>query len=243
MSFVDDTHGWAVGIHNTLIATSDGGRTWRSEDPRIARDGNLYGVSFVDRKHGWIVGEKGLVEVTSDGGESWRTQAAGTSADFDAVTFADRLHGWILTQDSRVLRTTDGGASWAPAYAGSSKNNEEVAGLSVLDARHVWASGSEDQGESNYGTVSQTVDGGKSWKHYVATGFDDERFGPVSYTDPDHGWIASPLNGNLWYTDDGGKSWGSRPSPTAEEIHAMVFRDGSHGWAVGASDTILACTA
>lgn len=244
VSFVDAKHGWAVGIHNTLIVTADGGVRWHALNARVLHDGNLYGVSFVDARHGWIVGDKGLIEATADGGRSWRPQAAKTSVTLDKVTFSDRLHGWILTQDARVLRTVDGGASWSSTYTANAKNNEVVADIFALDPQHVWVAGSEDQGESNYGAASQTLDGGRSWKRYVAKNFDDERFGPIAFTDRMHGWVASPLNGNLWYTDDGGKSWGSRPSPTnAEMIQGMVFRDATHGWAVGASDTIMACSA
>ena len=59
VSFVDASHGWAVGIHNTLLVTSDGGVSWNPENPGIAHDGNLSAVQFLDARHGWIVGEQG----------------------------------------------------------------------------------------------------------------------------------------------------------------------------------------
>jgi photosystem II stability/assembly factor-like uncharacterized protein len=242
VSFVDNRHGWAVGADNTVIATTDGGATWRAENPHIARAGDVFGVSFIDTRHGWIVGENGLIEETADGGRTWTRLVSGTGDDLDQVIFSDASNGWISTASGRVLRTTDGGASWSVAYAPNAHDNEEVSGLAVLDRQDVWASGSQDQGESNYGAISRTDDGGMSWKHYVATNFDDERFGPVAFTDRLRGWVASPLDGSLWYTDNGGASWGSRASPTANEIHAMTFRGPTHGWAVASSDTILACT-
>ncbi len=242
VSFVDDRHGWAVGTNGTMIATSDGGLHWRAENPGFAHGSNLYGVAFTDPQRGVIVGEKGLAASTSDGGGHWQTLSTGVSDDLDQVTFTDAAHGWILTANGRVLRSLDGGRSWTVVLTSNANTNEEVAGLAALDAQHVWASGSQDQSESNYGVISRSVDGGKTWAHDVATNFDDERFGPVAFTDPNHGWVASPLDGNLWYTDDAGTSWGSRSSPTADEIHGMVFANASHGWAVASNDTILACT-
>ncbi len=243
VSFVDDRRGWAVGANGVVIATTDGGASWQMQSPALAHRLNLYGVAFINPQRGWIVGEKGLIATTSDGGRRWEALSSGVNDDLDQVTFADASHGWILTANGRVLRTVDGGRSWTVALTPNASDNGAVSGLAALDAAHVWASGSQDQGESNFGAIWRSVDGGKTWKHYVATNFDDERFGPIAFTDPMHGWVASPLNGNLWYTDNGGASWGSRSSPTAEEIHGMAFRNASHGWAVASSDTILGCTA
>ena len=245
VSFVDDKHGWAAGAHNLLLVTTDGGSSWRAESLGVTRDGNLYGVRFVDRRHGWIVGSQGLIRATSDGGRTWATQTAGTSSDLQEVTFTDPLHGWIVAGDSEVLRTVDGGQSWTPVYRASAQKNEIVAGVSCLDARRGWESGSQDDGQSNHGVVSRTVDDGRTWKHYDATNFDDVRFGAIAFVDALHGWVAG-YQAELWYTDNGGVSWGSRPGPStvsAARVNQMVFRDATHGWAVGASGTIMACTA
>ncbi|MDQ6744778.1 MAG: YCF48-related protein [Actinomycetota bacterium] len=243
VSFTDDSHGWAVGVHNLLLTTTDGGSSWRAENSGITRDGNLYGVRFVDRRHGWIVGSQGLIRATADGGRTWAPQTAGTSSDLQQVTFTDTLHGWIQAGDSEVLRTTDGGRSWTSVYRASSQKNEIVAGVFFLDARRGWESGSQDDGQSNHGVVSQTVDGGRTWKHYDAINFDDVRFGAIAFVDALHGWVAG-YQGELWYTDNGGVSWGSRPgSSDAHRSYQMVFRDATHGWAVGQLGSIGACTA
>ena len=76
------------------------------------------------------------------------------------MTFVDSLHGWIVAGNGEVLRTVDGGATWAPVYAANQKKNEIVAATFFLDAQRGWESGSQDDGESNHGVVSQTLDGG-----------------------------------------------------------------------------------
>jgi photosystem II stability/assembly factor-like uncharacterized protein len=244
VSFVDDVHGWAVGVHNSLLATADGGATWTDENPRIDHDGDIFSVRFVDQRHGWIVGERGLIRVTSDGGRTWTSQTAGTDEDLDQVSFTDLLHGWVVAGKGELLRTTDGGATWSPAYTASAKRSEAVAGASFLDSGRGWESGSEDSGdgEHHYGVVSQTVDGGATWRHRTVSRFDDERFTTVGFVEGSHGWVAG-YSGDLYYTADGGRTWAMRPSPDdGEKINQMVFPDAAHGWAVGDAGTILACT-
>jgi photosystem II stability/assembly factor-like uncharacterized protein len=244
VSFADDVHGWAVGVHNTLVATADGGSTWTSENPEIDRDGNISSVWFVDQHHGWLVGEQGVVRVTSDGGRTWTPQNAGTDQDLDQVSFPDPLHGWVIAGGGQLLRTVDGGATWAPGYTANAKRNEAVSGAAFLDSQHGWESGSADSGdgEHHYGVVSQTSDGGMTWAHRVSTQFDDERFTAIAFVDGQHGWLAG-YSGSLYYTDNGGLSWASRPDPAdGEKINQMVFRDAAHGWAVGNAATLLACT-
>ena len=241
VAFADDRHGWAVGVHNLLLATANGGASWTPQRPRAARDGNLYGVSFVDARHGWVVGSGGLVRVTSDGGRTWTAQRAGTRADLLHVQFTDRLHGWIVGAGA-ILRTSDGGATWTQAYSGDAKKSEVVANEFLLDARRGWESGSRDDGFSNHGLVSETNDGGRTWKRHVAKNFDDVRFDALAFTDSRHGWVGG-YQGELWYTDNGGASWGSRRTPAlGHRIYRMAFLGPAHGWAVGQAGTILACT-
>jgi len=241
VSFVDATHGWAVGVHNTVLATSDGGVSWTPEHPGINHDCNLAAVQFLDARHGWMVGEQGLIRVTSDGGLTWTPQAAGTKQDLSHVTFVDPQHGWVVAGNDEILRTVDGGATWTPVFAGNPKKTEIVAAAVFLDPSRGWESGSQDDGQSNHGVVSQTLDGGRTWAHRAATNFDDVRFGAIAFVDGMHGWVAG-YQGELWYTDNAGVSWGSRPGPAVgERMYSLAFRDSTHGWAVGQSGTILAC--
>src|SRR5690349_20788422 len=66
--FVDARTGWAVGRDATILATRDGGETWRALD---RGDRNLYGVAFADLNIGWVVGDGGTIRATRDGGATW----------------------------------------------------------------------------------------------------------------------------------------------------------------------------
>ena len=73
ITFVDADYGWAVG-GRTIIATTDGGRSWvRQTTPRLGDDlsTGCSSVAFSDREHGWVMlGPIGLL-VTENGGRSW----------------------------------------------------------------------------------------------------------------------------------------------------------------------------
>jgi len=70
--FVDDTYGWAVGHDATILATTDGGQSWKLQQFRPELDKPLFDVFFKDRLNGFAVGAYGLFYTTQDGGESWR---------------------------------------------------------------------------------------------------------------------------------------------------------------------------
>ena len=242
VSFPDDRHGWAVGIHNLVLTTSDGGAHWTVQRPHIAHDGNLYGVWFVSDRDGWIVGSGGVIERTTDGGRSWSAQQSGTRQDLQSVQFTDARNGWIQS-DGEILRTTDGGAAWSRSLTATSHNDQILAGLARLSPTVGWVAGSQDDGDANHGVIAHTTNGGRSWMTHDITDFDDVRFGAIAFTDARHGWVGG-YQGELFYTDNGGISWAEHdPSTIGNRLYAIVMRNATHGWAVGQSGTIIACTA
>lgn len=243
VSFVDDRRGWAVGVDGLVLSTVDGGAHWARDDPQVPGGVNLSGVAFTDARHGLIVGERGVMRVSTDGGRTWSPHSAGTTEDLSRIGFVGARTGWVVAGDGAVLTTPDGGAIWRRSYSADPAKQEVVASATFLDALHGWEAGSEDDGSANHGVVAQTTDGGRTWHRHVATNHDDIRFVPVAFTDLRHGWVGT-YQGDLLYSDNAGLSFGIRPDPASgEQVYAMTFRDATHGWAVGASATIMACTA
>ena len=98
--FSDSMHGWAVGNYfsaldwtyfpKAIIATSDGGKTWRTQETSITGIQNqmnttLRCVRFADAQHGWAVGVywhdmayQALILATNDGGAHWAQQGPET---------------------------------------------------------------------------------------------------------------------------------------------------------------------
>jgi photosystem II stability/assembly factor-like uncharacterized protein len=71
-------HTSAVTVFSTLLASDDGGRTWREAHERI-RSAALDRIQFLDRETGWVAGEKlsplpqdPFLLLTADGGQTWR---------------------------------------------------------------------------------------------------------------------------------------------------------------------------
>lgn len=71
VSFVDAQHGWAVGHDSTILATTDGGRSWKLQNFQPEKETAFLDVLFVDLQRGYAVGAFGLFYATTDGGAHW----------------------------------------------------------------------------------------------------------------------------------------------------------------------------
>ncbi len=110
--FEDAKHGFVIGAFNLILATSDGGKTWkpwldRVENPRGL---HLYSIRPVGDTL-YIVGEQGLV-----------LKLDRTAQRFKAIPlpYQGTLFGLVATKQSLIVfglrgnayRSTDGGANW-----------------------------------------------------------------------------------------------------------------------------------
>ncbi len=68
VDFVDRSHGWQVGMFGHIIATDDGGRTWRVM-PDASPDCWLTSIDMIDEKTGYVAGGCGAILRTDTGGE------------------------------------------------------------------------------------------------------------------------------------------------------------------------------
>lgn len=117
VNFVDERHGWAVGHDATILATTDGGRTWVVQQYRPDLEKPLLDVLFLDLKRGYAVGAFGLFLQTVDGGATW-TRAPPPVTDGDELSLYSltRLaNGDLLITGElgRLLLSTDEGRSWS----------------------------------------------------------------------------------------------------------------------------------
>ena len=147
VSYADADHGWAVGGAGTIIATTDGGATWKGQVSHTRAE--LKDVTFTDAAHGWAVGYSGTILATKDGGLSWRAQDSGTAGLLLTGAFADSLHGWVADPEGDVFATDDGGQNWTKRASGA----QLVNALAFTDASHGWAVGP-------FGVILATSDGG-----------------------------------------------------------------------------------
>ena len=239
-SFADRSHGFAVGNVGTILATRNGGATWRRQVSGTTA--NLNAVATAGAKDAWAVG-RGVILATTDGGASWVVQDSALGTDLMGVSFADSLHGWAVGGvggarhgwadggGGSILATTDGGATWTAQY---SLPSGKLYAVASTDDQHAWAVGF-DGANGGVGAILATTDGGATW-----TAQDSKAITPlygVSFANDSDGWVVG-MDGEILATQDGGAHWVKQPTSVANPLYGVSFRDKSHGLAVGATDTV-----
>ncbi|MHB1890718.1 MAG: WD40/YVTN/BNR-like repeat-containing protein [Acidimicrobiales bacterium] len=173
VQFVDAQQGFAAGA-GRLLATSNGGASWRIE----LSGSFLFGeVDFVSATHGWAVAGDSLLG-TADGGSCWVLLGEPAVGHLRSVHFGSTSMGWGVAGGTAyaqgpvnapyegrgsptipvtplrggvLVATTDGGRSWHAA-AGAPANAESAC---FVNARDGWLGAG--------GAVYRSVDGGASW--------------------------------------------------------------------------------
>jgi hypothetical protein len=126
-------HSSAVTLFSILLASEDGGRTWR-EPPERVRFAGLDKLQFLDAETGWAAGEKlsplpqdPFLLLTTDGGKSWRPRTVfSESADnklgaIQQFAFAARDSGSLIVDRGsgadgdryELYESPDAGESWS----------------------------------------------------------------------------------------------------------------------------------
>nr|VFJ48769.1 MAG: Uncharacterized protein BECKDK2373B_GA0170837_102122 [Candidatus Kentron sp. DK] len=147
VSFSDARHGWAVGHDAIILATADGGRTWRKVHEAADEERPLLDIHFQDRHTGIAIGAYGYLLRTGDGGASWQPGVVDPEHDFHLNAIAavpgDLARGaegaasrlYIAAESGVVYRSDDGGSHWRilnPPYDGSFFGVYPLAGDRVL---------------------------------------------------------------------------------------------------------------
>lgn len=120
-----------------------------------------------------------------------------------------------------VLAASIASAQWKKIDVGTTAS---FRGLSVVDAKVVWASGTE-------GTVIRTIDGGKTWSVIAVPGAEKLDFRGVKAFDDKTAVIISSGPGEkgqakIFRTVDGGKNW----KQVFEEQRTGIFFDAVQFW-------------
>jgi len=114
--------------------------------------------------------------------------------------------------------------AWEPLKAATTAS---FRGLSVVDDRVAWASGTR-------GTVIRTIDGGDSWVVDSIPGAGTLDLRGIHARSGTVAHVAATA-GRIWRTTDGGRRWSLRyqAADTSVFLDAIVFRDDRNGIALG----------
>jgi photosystem II stability/assembly factor-like uncharacterized protein len=177
-------------------------------------------VWFVDPMTGWAVNSDGNIIKTTDGGASWpvELQRSFPGVYLRCIGFANSSVGWVgtLTRRQQLLHTTDGGANWSKVTNLPADAPVNVCGLSVVNERVVYGSGTNDP--INLPRVIKTIDGGQNWAVIDMTPH-ASLLVDIFFTDESHGWVV------------GGKA--NEPNPTQRaKVKPVVLEttDGGASW-------------
>lgn len=221
IAFVDTQHGWAGG-RGGILATTDGGKTWRTQ---LSGHVNITTLDFIDANTGWaagidIVPGTGILLSTTDGGKHW-ARLSEPSRPLRSVSFANASIGFgpaggtplsqtTVTEatqpydSARLAATRDGGRTWSLL-----DEPLGVASACASSASSAWA-GYE-------ATVLHSDDAGDSWVRALSAEIDTrlEWYASVRCTRSGASWV---LFGNnrverggrpyiVFHSGDGGTTW------------------------------------
>jgi photosystem II stability/assembly factor-like uncharacterized protein len=148
VSFPDPEHGFIAGEFGTLLATTDGGKTWAKKE--LNTEKTLFGVSFASALRGWAVGIDGLVLRTQDGGNTWNVQRGQEQVEnLEDLGFIETFknpglydvevigqYGAIIGDTGMVLTTADGGETWVQHALPEDNRMVWLRGLSLVPGTH-----------------------------------------------------------------------------------------------------------
>lgn len=124
--FVDGQRGWAVGHDALILATDDGGLTWRKQHQDPGREAPLLDVWFRDVSNGFAVGAYGMLLETQDGGQRWTDVSERLRNDdqyhLNGIAAIKGGGLFVVGEQGSLWRSADAGASWQAVespYTGS----------------------------------------------------------------------------------------------------------------------------
>ena len=96
IKFVSPTTGWAFGQDgSTLLASVDGGHTWKRQYTGIPGYQPLAGLVFLNEHEGFINTSDAVIH-TINGGASWQVIGKFPPVTLSALSFPDNSHGWVV---------------------------------------------------------------------------------------------------------------------------------------------------
>ncbi|HEX8649726.1 MAG TPA: YCF48-related protein [Pyrinomonadaceae bacterium] len=242
--FLDENRGWAVGGNGALLATTDGGETWKAL--RRPSEDTLRDLYFFDEQTGWLVCERSVYLLktkdeprtylmkTTDNGSTWkRVNVVGSHVDARLVRalFTIRGRAWAFGEAGALFTTHDGGTSWTRQRV---PTRHLLLGGDFITADKGWLVGAG-------ATILQTSDGGETWRASSLNDAQGVRFNAASFVEPRIGWAVGSA-GRVFATIDGGRTWQAQKSGTSADLLDVKFLDASEGWAVGAKGTVIHTT-
>lgn len=260
--FLDELHGYVVGVGGIILETIDGGVNWFQNSNGLG--GSVRSIQATTKTKAHAVGNYTTEFYTIDQGTNWDLKKRGIYHTKD-VFFVDSLYGFNVISSgstSYFYSTTNGGSSW---------NYQSISGvlntIVFTDSLNGYLGGDNglvlktDDGGDNWtdvstpgtskirgsyalskdtiyfvgdnGLVVNTNDGGLTYNYYT-TGLGVSMF-DVFFWDADTGYVSGQMN-TLLKTTDGGSNWTSVSPASGSDITSIYFLDDQTGFVAGGTN-------
>jgi photosystem II stability/assembly factor-like uncharacterized protein len=194
--------------HPAIVATRDGGRTWRFRS-RLPNGAAAAKLVRVTPNVVYAVAARVLFRSVDDGG-TWSRVRTPAGASFFGVSFLTPRDGLLGDSAGRFYATHDGGGTWAPVRAGG----VELLDLALLTPTRALGLSAAAGGQALY----ETRDGGRTWHRFTRAPVQR----PLGFATlgASHVWIVDGpacseaavrrqpnCPGAIVRTSDGGRTW------------------------------------
>ncbi|MDR9855246.1 YCF48-related protein [Paenibacillus sp. VCA1] len=230
-----------------LIRTKDGGKTWTALWQAASQEDNSHGflntrrLSFDSPKNGVMLAN-GRLFVTRDGGVHFDQVSFGVKHFIPLyVNFPSERIGYVVgtvggdAGKLAVLKTTDGARTWRKQLELTGENSPlSSLGIDFKDERIGWLLTNEEGMLS--GELYRTTDGGEHWAKMSAQRTGRPTPTDIRLADADTGVMslhpgAGPIEGGIWITHDGGKSFASVAPNHAVAVNQVQMLSPKDIWA------------
>jgi photosystem II stability/assembly factor-like uncharacterized protein len=242
VSFVDDSHGWAVGHSGVVLHTTDSGHSWVEQfdgnqankmvitqvEKRIERL-NQRLDSASEEEQADIEFE---IEEASFSLDDARMDAeVGASKPFLDVLFSSRNEGFAVGAYGYFFKTKDGGMTWE--NYGSRIENPDRFHLNAIT--RIKSGALFIVGEA--GVMFRSTDGGESWET-LESPYSGSLFG-VAGTNERNVVMVLGLRGHLYRSQDAGDTWKQIDAGTESTLMSAAINQAGDISIVGNSGTVL----
>jgi photosystem II stability/assembly factor-like uncharacterized protein len=110
LQMLNDTLGWACGVNQTLLKTTDAGLTWLPVNTGFNQ--HYWALDFINEQFGMIACGDGKILKTINGGTSWAEYQAGDASALYSIDIIDSMHIAAAGANGKNVSSSDGGISW-----------------------------------------------------------------------------------------------------------------------------------